>query len=201
MEIALAIVGGIGLAAACGFRVFVPPFVTSLAAGGYLGEAAQGPFIEAANVQWLAEPTIAVALGVATAVEISSFYLPWIDNALDTIASPAAVVAGALLSVAVLPESADGGWAWLLSGIAGGSAAGAVQGTTVMARGASSLATGGLANPLLSTFEWVGAFLTAALAVLLPIVALVALVAFTVFALSWFRRRSRSAPELSAADG
>ncbi|MEM6531440.1 MAG: DUF4126 domain-containing protein [Myxococcota bacterium] len=199
MELAFAILGGLGLASACGFRVFLPPFLTSLAAGGYLGAGVQTPLLESAQFEWLSDPNLTVALGVATGLEIASFYIPWIDNLLDTLATPAAIVAGALLSSAVLPESAGDGTTWLVTGIAGGGVAGVVQGATVIARGISSLATAGLGNPIISTAEWLGALVTSILAMIAPFLALAALLLGLGLFIRWWLKRRADASRVQPA--
>lgn len=170
----MAILAGIGLAAACGFRVFVPLFIASLAAntgvdafGDVNFQAMLGP-----GYEWLGSTPVTIALGVATVLEIGSYYIPWLDNLLDTIATPAAVVAGTFITGALMPEMmGDGSFKWIVSAIGGGGTAGLVQGASVITRGASTATTGGAGNPVVSTGELGGAVLTAGLAILLPIVA------------------------------
>ncbi|MGB0416065.1 MAG: DUF4126 domain-containing protein [Coraliomargarita sp.] len=167
-----AIVVGVGLAAACGFRVFVPLFVASLAANTGVDAFGGVNFAEmlGENYTWLGSTPVTIALGVATALEVGSYYVPWIDNALDAVATPAAVVAGTFMTGAMMPDlMGDGSFKWILSTIAGGGTAGVVQGATVITRGASTATTGGIGNPAVSTAELGGSILTAGLAVLVPI--------------------------------
>jgi hypothetical protein len=192
----IAIFAGIGLAAACGFRVFVPLFIASLAANTGM-EAFGGVNIESmlgAEYAWLGSTPITIALGVATALEIGSYYIPWLDNALDSIATPAAVVAGTFISGAMLPEfMGDEAFKWIVAAILGGGSAGLVQGASVVTRGASTASTGGLGNPAVSTAELGGSVLTAGLAVMVPILAGVLVILLLVFAVrklfGYFRRR------------
>ncbi|ADE54861.1 DUF4126 domain-containing protein [Coraliomargarita akajimensis] len=183
MNEALAILVGIGLAAACGFRVFVPLFIASLAANTGIdlfgGADFQGMVGE--DTAWLGSTPVTIALGVATAVEIAAYYIPWVDNLLDSIATPAAVAAGTFISGILMPEFlGDGSLKWVLALIAGGGTAGVVQGASVVTRGASTASTGGIGNPLVSTTELGGAVLTAGVAVLVPVLAAL-LVAFLLF--------------------
>ena len=167
-----AIVVGIGLAAACGFRVFVPLFVASLAVNTGVDAFGGVNFAEMLGdgYDWLGSTPITIALGVATALEVGSYYVPWIDNALDSVATPAAVVAGTFMTGAMMPDfMGDGSFKWILSTIAGGGTAGVVQGATVITRGASTATTGGIGNPAVSTAELGGSIVTAGLAVLVPI--------------------------------
>lgn len=170
----VAIFAGVGLAAACGFRVFVPLFIASLAANTGV-EAFGGMDFQAllgTDFDWLGRTPVTIALGVATALEIGSYYIPWLDNALDTVATPAAVVAGTFISGAMLPEfMGDDALKWIVAAIMGGGTAGIVQGASVITRGASTASTGGVGNPAVSTAELGGSVLTAGLAVFIPIAA------------------------------
>ncbi|MFQ3224362.1 MAG: hypothetical protein ACI8Z5_000610 [Lentimonas sp.] len=173
MNEVMALFAGVGLAAACGFRVFVPLFITSLAASGGVDIFADVD-VQAmlGDQEWLANPWVTVALGLATALEIGSYYIPWLDNALDTVATPAAVIAGTFITGAMMPDIlGDGSFKWIVATVAGGGTAGLVQGASVITRGTSTATTGGIGNPVVSTAELGGSILTAGLALLLPIVA------------------------------
>jgi hypothetical protein len=171
----MAIFAGVGLAAACGFRVFVPLFAASLAANTGM----EAEFLGSFNVEqvlgehhWLGSTPVTVMLGVAMAVEIGSYYVPWIDNALDTIATPLAVAAGTVITEAMLPGLvSDSTAGWVVATIAGGGTAGVVQGASVITRGTSTATTGGIGNPAVSTAELGGSILTAGLAIFIPILA------------------------------
>lgn len=163
METITSILLGIGLSAATGFRIFVPFLVASIASiTGYLPLSS--------SFEWIGTYPALIAFGVATVLEIGAYYIPWFDNLLDTIATPAAFIAGAILMVAVvsgLPPLAK----WALAIIAGSGAAGIVQTGTTVTRAASSTTTGGLANPVVSTVEAGTSFGLSLLAILLPVVA------------------------------
>lgn len=175
----MAIFAGVGLAAACGFRVFVPLFIASLAANTGMEVDMLGDFLGSFNVEavlgehhWLGSTPVTIMLGVATAVEIGAYYVPWIDNALDTIATPLAMTAGTVITGTMLPEfMGDGSFKWIVAMLAGGGTAGVVQGASVITRGASTATTGGIGNPAVSTAELGGSILMAGLAVLIPILA------------------------------
>lgn len=189
----LSILVGVGLSAACGFRIFVPLLVMNLAAmSGHL-HLAQG-------FQWLGTYPATIAFSVATCLEIAGYYIPWVDHLLDTMATPAAVVAGTIVSASMVADMSPF-LKWTLAVIAGGGAAGLIQGTTVVTRGASTAATGGLGNPVVATLELAGAVITSLMALLAP-VAVVALIAVVLFILARaLVRRSRSlqtAPQHSA---
>ncbi len=199
----MAIFAGVGLAAACGFRVFLPLFVASLAANTGMEVDFLGSFnLEAVlgEHHWLGSTPVTIMLGVATAVEVASYYVPWIDNALDTIATPLAVGAGTLITGTLLPEfMGDGSFKWATAMIAGGGTAGVVQGASVIARGTSSATTGGVGNPAVSTAELGGSVLTASLAVLVPVLAglLVLVLLYFVFKIifRYFSRRAEARRE------
>lgn len=174
METVLSVCLGVGLAAACGFRVFVPMLVLSAAVHAELVELGS-------SFQWLGSTTALVVFAVATVLEIAAYYIPWVDNALDTIAGPTAVVAGVVVTASVVTDM-DPVLKWALAVIAGGGAAAAVQGLTSVVRGASSLTTGGLGNPVVSTAEAAGSAFFSVLAVFVPMVAVVLLALFLVVA-------------------
>ncbi len=179
-ENVLGVLIGIGLSAACGMRAFIPMLGTNLAAMfGYVTLTEQ--------LAWLASPTATVVLGAAAVVEVAAYYIPWVDNLLDSLATPLAMAAGTLLTGALLHDLPPA-LHWGLAAIAGGSTSGLVQGSTVLLRGASTASTGGLANPLVATGEWAGATVTTVLAILVPVAVIIGLVAFGVVLL---RRRGK----------
>ncbi|HUE74831.1 MAG TPA: DUF4126 domain-containing protein, partial [Pirellulaceae bacterium] len=154
---------GLGLSAACGFRVFVPLLGLSI--------AAMVKYVEpAAGWEWIGTWPALICLATATALEIGAYYIPWLDNALDSIATPAAAIAGALVSLAVVTDLPPL-WKWSLALIAGGGIAGLIQAATVTLRGTSTATTGGLANFAVSTGELIFALITTLLALVLPLIA------------------------------
>ncbi|MBN1612882.1 MAG: DUF4126 domain-containing protein [Deltaproteobacteria bacterium] len=175
MEGIFAVITGIGLSAACGFRVFVPLLALSLASRyGYLHLAP--------GFDWIGGSYAAMAFASATLLEIIAYYIPWLDNAMDAIASPVSVIAGTIAAASVitdLPPSVR----WIFALIAGGGIAGILQGTTTALRAKSSLITGGTGNPFFSTAELAGSVVIAVLAIVVPIVSLVLVASLVVFAL------------------
>ncbi|MGE5360120.1 MAG: DUF4126 domain-containing protein [Bacteroidales bacterium] len=171
---------GLGLAAACGFRVFVPLLIVSLGARlGYVPLAA--------GWDWVASVPATVAFGSATLIEVLGYYIPWLDHVLDLIATPAAVAAGIVTSacvVADLPPLVK--WAAVIIG--GGGLAAVVQGCTVALRAASGATTGGLGNPVVATGELAGSSLTALAAIVAPLIALAAILLFLVVLVLILRR-------------
>jgi hypothetical protein len=174
MEEVLSVCVGVGLAAACGFRIFLPLLVMSIA-------AASGHLTLAPSFQWIGSEYALVTFSVATVLEITAYYVPWLDNLLDSIATPAAMVAGTVVT-ASMASGMSPYLQWTLAVIAGGGAAGLVQGATVVTRAASTAATGGLGNFLVATGEWILSLVMAFLTIFLPVVAILALVIVGVFA-------------------
>ena len=176
MELILYVIVGVGLSTACGFRVFIPPLVMCIAAKA--GHVSFG-----ADFVWMETDVALVTFSIAAILEIGAYYIPWLDNALDTIAAPAAVVAGTMTTAAMLGDISP--WMkWSLAAIAGGGAAGAVQVTTTVARGASSVLTGGLGNWVVSTGEGIGAVITAILAIVVPILVFIGFLIFVGYVIS-----------------
>jgi hypothetical protein len=130
---------------------------------------------------WVGSPPALVLLAVASAVEVAAYYIPVVDHMLDTIATPAAVVAGTVAAGALLPGGAQLHPAikWAAALIAGGGAAGVVQAGTVSARAVSGATTATVGNPVVATIENIFSVVLSVLAILLPILAaLIVIVAF-----------------------
>jgi hypothetical protein len=151
VDTVLSVLIGLGLAAACGFRVFVPLLIMSLASRAGVGHLELG-----GNFAWIGSTPALITFSVATLLEIAGYYIPWVDNLLDTVATPTAVVAGILVTA---------------SAMGGGGTTAVFQGITSVARHVSSFTTGGLGNPVLATAEAGGSALLSVLAITLPILA------------------------------
>lgn len=173
MDPFLSVLAGIGLSAACGFRIFVPMLVMSIAVKA-------GHLEMVSAFQWVGSDTALIAFAVATCLEIAAYYIPWFDHLMDTIATPTAIVAGTIVTASMV-----GGMSpflkWTLAVIAGGGAAGLVQGATVVTRAASGATTGGLGNPIVATLELVGSIFMSVLAVLVPVAAVVLFILGVIF--------------------
>lgn len=184
MEILLSIGLGVGLAAACGFRVFLPVLVMGVASRAGALDLADG-------FEWMASTPALLALGVATVCEIGAYYIPWLDNVLDAAAMPAAVTAGVVVAAANI-ETATPMLGWALAAVGGGSAAAVVQTGTTLLRGASTVMTAGIGNPVISTGEAGSAVGLSVLAIGLPVVALgVALLLVALVSARLLRRSAR----------
>jgi len=165
MDIVLSLCVGIALSAACGFRVFVPLLILSIA-------AKTGHVTLVPSFQWLASDIALWTFAVATLFEIGAYYIPWLDHVLDVLATPAAITAGIIITASMV-----GGMSpflkWTLAVIAGGGAAGLVHGATAVTRGVSTATTGGLGNPLFATIELGSSVATSIMAVVAPVLAVV----------------------------
>ena len=190
----MSIMIGVALSATCGFRVFVPLLAVNI--GTRALDADGQPLVElAGGFDWLSSDIALIVFLVATLFEIGGYYIPWIDNLLDTIASPASIVAGTVITASFV-TGMDPWLQWLLGVIAGGGAAGAVQATTVVARAGSTVTTGGLGNPIVASVETSGAFLGSALSIVaveFAIVVFVLLLGGGVWI--WWRRRRHELAE------
>ena len=182
METLLGLVVGIGLSAACGFRVFVPLLGMSIASQmGYLSLSS--------GFEWIGSWPALITFATATLLEIGAYYIPWLDHVMDTLATPGAMVAGSIVTASMIGDISPF-LKWSLAIIAGGGVAGAVQSGTVALRGLLTSTTGGLGNFLLATMELAGSVLTTVFAILIPIVCFV-LVGLLLFSMLWAFRRFR----------
>lgn len=204
MEAVLSVAVGIGLAAACGMRVFLPLLAMSVAT--HLGLLNPG----GATGAWLGTWPSLLALSTAASVEVVAYYIPWLDNVLDSIATPLATVAGALAAAAVMlpPEThaalastiagaGDGsagsasGWQWAASLVSGGATAGLVQVSSVVTRAASTVGTGGAGNPVVATAENAGAATLSITMIIAPLIGLTLLLLAVFLGYRWFFRGRR----------
>jgi hypothetical protein len=168
METVLSLFVGIGLSAACGFRVFVPFLIMSIAALAGQLELAEG-------FEWIGSYPALIAFGTATVLEVAAYLIPWLDHLFDTIATPTAVIAGIIATAAMITGMSPL-LKWALAIIAGGGAAGIVQASTVTVRATSTATTAGIGNPLVSIGEFIGSVVTTFLAIVVPIVVVLLLV-------------------------
>ena len=165
IELILSVFLGIGLAAAVGFRVFLPLLILSLAGHYEIIPLAEG-------WQWAGSLTAVITLGIATLVEIFGYYIPWVDNLLDTIAVPLAAIAGTAVFVATVGDL-NPVFTWALAIIAGGGTAAAIKGNTAALRLTSSATTGGVANPVVATAETGSATVMSAASIFVPGLAII----------------------------
>ena len=181
-EALLSLAIGIGLAAATGMRVFVPLLV--------LGAAARLEWLPlSAGFQWLSSWPAIIALAVAAVLEIGAYYIPLIDNFLDLLAGPLAVMAGIVTTAAVitdLPPLVR----WSVAIVAGGGTAGVVQTVMSVVRLKSTTLTAGFGNFIVSTFELVASFAASLIAILAPVIAIFVVIGILVLFLALTRNRA-----------
>ena len=163
----LSIMLGVGLAAACGLRVFLPLFAASVLTHFEIGGIGLN-----ANFEWMGSWPSMIALGLATIVELTSYYIPFVDHALDATAIPLSSVAGTLVAMSAFTEMPPL-YSWGLALIAGGGLAGLISTGTAATRLASTTTTAGLGNHVVSTAETVGAMTLSLVAWFIPVLAIV----------------------------
>tara|TARA_B100001173_G_scaffold85022_1_gene72853 strand:+ start:37925 stop:38512 length:588 start_codon:yes stop_codon:yes gene_type:complete len=183
---------GISLAAASGFRVFLPPFLMSLAVKVNLIDID----LVGSQFEFFTSTPAIIILGIATVAEFAAYYTPWIDNILDTIATPAAVLAGIGVT-AISLEGSEPIIQWAIAVIAGGGMSAIIQTATVATRGISSTFTLGVANPVVATSENIASVALTIIAILFPILAIVFAVLLALLLLS---RRINKNQEKTATD-
>ncbi|GAL77944.1 hypothetical protein JCM19274_5657 [Algibacter lectus] len=176
VETIISIFLGIGLSASVGFRVFMPLFALSLAAYFDVWELNE-------SWQWVGSTAAIITLGVATLVEICAYFIPYVDNLLDTVAVPLAALAGTAVMLSTVADLSPPVVTWALAIIAGGGTAAAVAGTSSTTRLASTATTGGLANPIVATLETGTSVVMSVVSIFMPILAivLVVLILFIIF--------------------
>lgn len=192
MDLLLSLCIGIGLSAACGFRIFVPLLIMSIA-------AKTGHLTLVPAFQWIGSDIALWTFAIATILEVGAYYIPFVHHALDVIAAPVAVIAGIIITASMV-GGMDPFLKWTLAVIAGGGAAGLVHTATAVTRGVSTATTGGAANPIFATIELGSSALTSVLAVIAPVAAIVILVLILLLVamliIPKFRNRTMQIPPL-----
>lgn len=162
-KVLLSLVMGLGLSASSGFRVFIPLLVASIAAKlGYLHLGA--------GFQWMGSTPAIICFAAATLFEIAGYYIPFVDNVLDTVTTPASVVAGTLLTASAILPDIDPMIKWGLGIIVGGGSAGIIQAGTALTRATSTATTAGVANPIVATIEHILAIVGSIFSIIIPFV-------------------------------
>ncbi|MEO6071471.1 MAG: DUF4126 domain-containing protein [Chitinophagaceae bacterium] len=180
---------GIALSACCGFRVFIPMLAGALA--GHFGV-----FSLPVDLQWLATWPSIICFGTAAVAEVLAYYVPFIDNILDTIAGPLSIAAGTLLATSILPLADQAPiLRWGAGFLAGGASAGVIQMGTGLLRLFSSKATIGTGNVVVASTENAAAIGGSLLSFLVPVVVALLLLVLIIWILNkgrkmFFRRRT-----------
>lgn len=161
MEMIMGLIIGVGLSAACGFRVFIPMLGISIA-------NMSGHFPLAEGFDWIGSWPALLAFATATVLEIITFYVPWFDNVMDIAAIPSATIAGTVVTASQLGDISPF-LQWTAAVIAGGGVSLTIQGGTTAARAVSTGTTGGFGNFVVSTLEAIAAVVVTILAIVIPI--------------------------------
>lgn len=193
-KVILSLVMGLGLSACCGFRVFVPLLAASIATKMGILHLGDG-------FQWMGSTTALVCFGTATVFEIAGYYIPFVDNILDTITTPASVIAGTLLTASAIIPDLDPMLKWGLGIIVGGGSAGIIQAGTALTRATSTATTAGMANPIVATAEHGLSIVGSIMSLLMPfvlagIVCIVILISLF-FMIRYFKKHIPTTTEVS----
>lgn len=191
VEMFIAVLIGIGLSASAGFRVFTPLLITSLATKTSWVTLATG-------FDWIGSTPALIAFSIATVIEICTYYIPFVDNIMKMIATPAAVIAGTLLTASFIGEM-EPFLTWSIAIIAGGGVASVAQVTTTSIRGASTVTTGGFGNFIVSIGEGIMAIVMSILAIVMPFLVIIfigILLFLFIRVIKWLRGRKEKNPVL-----
>ena len=192
VTVIMATLMGISLAAASGFRVFLPPFLLSVAARLDIVWFLELDLV-GTQFEFFTSTLAIIVLGIATAAEFAGYYAPWIDNALDTIATPASILAGVVMTAIVL-EGSEPIFQWAVAIVAGGGVAATIQSATVATRSLSSTFTFGLGNPAVATGENIASVALTLIAILIPFISAFVVI-LVVALLVRMKRRSEAAAQ------
>ena len=94
----------------------------------------------APGFEWIGTYPALGTFMVASLLEISAYYVPWLDNLLDTIAVPTATIAGTVAMASAVSEMSPL-LRWALAVVVGGGVAGTIQSVTSLTRIASTATT------------------------------------------------------------
>ena len=155
---------GLGLAASCGLRTFLPLLMMGLAARFHLGGVTLNE-----HLSWVSSTPSLVALGFATVAELAADKIPVVDHFLSLVGSFTRPLAAAL-AVAAAFQHSDPGTAALAGIVLGVPTALAVHTVQTGTRLASTATTAGIANPFISLLEDVIAFGAATVALMTPLI-------------------------------
>ena len=187
MEYAIGIFLGIALAASCGFRTFVPLLVANIASHIGLAHFSDG-------FAWMGTWISFAIFLTATLAEAGTYYVPWLDHALDLISKPLAIVAGSLLAASFFGDI-DPTLKWVLGIVAGGGTAGIVAAGTVAARAVSTSTTAGAGNFIVTSSENAASVVFSGLSFIIPVIMgilTIFLVVFSLIAISKWASKKRT---------
>lgn len=191
METLAALCIGVCLSAACGMRVFVPMLALGIAAKLNILNPAHG-------FEWLGSWPALIAFTTAAILEMGASLFPWLDHAVDAVASPAAIICGTLATVAQIHDAGPL-LTWSTGLALGGGAAAITQTTAVTTRAASTVTTAGLLNPVLGAIQSAASAVVSVLAIAVPALAAVLVVLTGAAAFLVVRRVRRARRAVFAA--
>lgn len=171
LALVIEVAAGLCLAACCGLRAFLPPFLLGLAARAHIPEVLLGRPLLSPGFSWLASTPALVVFGAAVLFELLADKIPALDHLLDLVQTVVRPLAGALVVAAAL-KPVSPLWAVVVGVLAGAPLAGAVHLGKAKIRVLSTLGTGGLASPALSLVEDVASFVGTILALVVSLIAL-----------------------------
>jgi hypothetical protein len=177
------VLAALGLSGAAGLNPWLPLFVSALLHRLDVVELG-APFDDLSSTGWLA------ALAVLMSLDFVGDKVPVVDHALHAVGTVVAPASGAILFTGQTGLETD--IPSLVAIALGALTAGSIHLARSSVRPASTVATGGLGNPVLSFAEDVVSALLTAIAFLLPLLAVALLVALAVALVRGWRRLRRA---------
>ncbi|GAB1351963.1 hypothetical protein MASR1M12_06940 [Erysipelotrichia bacterium] len=168
MEYLFPVFTGLSLSAMTGFRAFMPPLIL-----GVLYRFFPDMVKINESFAFLAGDPVLIALGVAAAAEFLADKFPVIDNILDWLELPAKIAFSAILTFALIPGGSH--WFYLQSPWFLRRQPPCRCMPENRLRAASTVGTGGIANPLIGILEDIITFIGTIMAIVLPWLAIILL--------------------------
>lgn len=181
MSALISVVLGFSLSAAAGFRVFVPFLVISVATKAGMVQLSDG-------FSWIGSTPALILFCVATIIELLAYYVPYIDNLLDVLAVPLAIIAGSILMATFITDMSPM-LKWTLAIVAGGGISVGIHSVTAVFRGASTTMTAGIGNSIVSTFENIISTLISILAIFSPIIAIIIIIVSLFYVIKFIKKK------------
>lgn len=136
---------GVVLSATTGFRIFIPFLFLSIASKIGLIHLNE-------HLSWLGTTPVVVILLFATLFEVVAYFISGLDNVMDSIDTPIAVIAGILIIFSAVPVQ-NPAIHWVLAIVVGGVISGIIKSIKALIRGALTVFTGGIGNWILALLE------------------------------------------------
>ena len=177
------VLAAFGLSGAAGLNPWLPLFASALL---YRIDVVDlgSPFDDLSSNGWL------VALGVLMTLDFVGDKIPTVDHALHAVGTVVAPASGAVLFIGETGLDTD--IPSLVAIVLGALTAGSIHLARASVRPASTAATGGLGNPVLSFGEDLGSGVLTAFAFVLPLLAVLLLVLLAVALVRGWRRLRRA---------